>query len=105
LRRAGRLRLEVAGEGGVELLDGRRVRAWARDEPPQGELALDAPPAAVSGPVPGELADEVLCVAAWHDSRAGRLTLLHCGAGLAEPIPPLPSFAPREPVLVKSARG
>jgi DNA polymerase-3 subunit epsilon len=105
LRRAGRLRLEVAGEGGVELLDGRLVRAWARDAPPQGELALDAAPVVVSGPVPGELADEVLCVAAWLDSRAGRLTLLHCGAGLAEPIPPLPSFAPREPVLVKSARG
>src|SRR5690606_6021611 len=41
LRRAGRVRLVVRGEGGVEIDSGRLVRAWAGSSPPPDELPLD----------------------------------------------------------------
>jgi hypothetical protein len=105
LRRAGRLRLEVRGEGGIELDRGRLVRAWADGELPLDELPLpeadvQSPPC--DAPLPGALADELQCVAGWLDGRAGRIQLLHCADGLAEALPAVPSFAPREPRLAKS---
>jgi DNA polymerase-3 subunit epsilon len=108
LRRAGRVRLEVRGEGGIELDRGRLVRAWADGQPPLDELPLDADGLAApprDGPLSGALADELQCVAGWLDGRAGRIQLLHCADGLAEALPAVPSFAPREPRLVKAQTG
>jgi DNA polymerase-3 subunit epsilon len=108
LRRAGRVRLEVRGEGGVELDGGRLVRAWAAGASPPDELPLGEPASQVpvNGPLPGALADELQCVAAWLEARAARIDLLHCGRGLAEALPPVPSFTPREPArLTKRLSG
>jgi DNA polymerase-3 subunit epsilon len=114
LRRAGRVRLEVRGEGGIELDRGRFVRAWADGSAPVDQLALGfdqdtATPAAAGAdephaPLPGALADELNCVAGWLDGRAARVDLLHCDAGLAEALPAVASFAPRQPKLGKVSR-
>jgi DNA polymerase-3 subunit epsilon len=107
LRRAGRMRLEVRGEGGVELDGGRLVRAWAPGVAPPDELPLsDAETITHGEPLSGALADELHCVAGWLDGRAARVHLLHCADGLAEALPAVPSFAPREPArLRKDSRG
>jgi DNA polymerase-3 subunit epsilon len=144
LRRAGRIRLQVRGEGGIELDRGRFVRAWSDGPTPADELPFDdgsasdtvgaaaavdatAAVAAVDGaaavdaappqpclpssrpsplrtPLPAALADELHCVAGWLDGRAARIDLLHCDDGLAEPLPAVPSFSPRQPRLGKVAR-
>ena len=91
LRRAGRLVVEVPGEGGAMLDGGRLVTAWpadARPPPPP----LPEPPA--EGPLPRELADEVACVAGWLEARAGRARLVHCDGELALPAAALPRFEP-----------
>jgi DNA polymerase-3 subunit epsilon len=105
LRRAGRIRLEVRGEGGIELDGGRLLRAWPPGAAPPTELPL-TPDTIAPGPLSGALADEIQCVAGWLDGRAARVHLLHCADGLAESLPPVPSFAPREPArMTKDPRG
>jgi DNA polymerase-3 subunit epsilon len=112
LRLAGTVRLQLGREGGVELDGGRLVRAWsgAAEPPPMLDLRdADADAHADTGasheqpalggtgapPVPRELVDELACVAGWLDAHAHRVRVLHCGGGLAEPLPSLPSFAAR----------
>jgi hypothetical protein len=46
------------------------------------------------GPLPPELADELTCVAAWLDQRAGQLRLDDCDGELASPAFALASFSP-----------
>jgi DNA polymerase III subunit epsilon len=75
LRGAGRLTVEVPGEGGAVLQGGRLVAAWPEGGQPGG-LTGPASATGVAGPLPRELADEVACVAAWLDARAGRLRLV-----------------------------
>ena len=95
LRRAGRVDLEVAGEGGAVLDAGRLVSVWrdcgaATPLPfPTADAVSDA-----SGPLPRHLADEVLCVASWLDRSAARVRLARCDAGLSSPLPELPRFEP-----------
>ncbi|HEV8298379.1 MAG TPA: DEDD exonuclease domain-containing protein [Acidimicrobiales bacterium] len=104
LRRAGRLHLEVRGEGGVELDAGRLVNAWSGSAPPPAQLDLGrGPPSTASAAVPAELADELACVASWIEGHAARIRVLHCTGSLTEALPPLPSFAAREPRLVKAS--
>ena len=115
LRRSGRVLVELPGTGGLELADGRFVRAWAdrEDDGPGATLALPfpVPTAAPTGPdaarvispgpgialgepLPREHADELLCVARWLDAKAGRLRLVHCGEGLSSALPVLPTYEP-----------
>jgi DNA polymerase-3 subunit epsilon len=97
LRRAGRLRLELPGNGGAELSNGRLLRAWAPDARPVS--GSDDPRLFVDeGPLPPldrDLADELGCVAAWLDRAAGSVTIEHCDGLLVSTLPALPSFAPR----------
>ncbi|WP_334142806.1 DEDD exonuclease domain-containing protein [Rhabdothermincola sp.] len=100
LRAAGRLVVELPGQGGAELSGGRLVRSWGCSEDPHEPVpAFDpatAPPDGLpEAAVPRELADELLCVARWLEQEAGRLRLVHAERGLASPLPALPSFAPR----------
>jgi len=102
LVRAGRLVVEVHGQGGAELVQGRLVRAWANGPSSQPSL-LDLPGTCGSPeldrllpdrPVPKDLADELQCVASWLDERAPRVRIVHCDEGLASRLPVVPSFTP-----------
>jgi DNA polymerase-3 subunit epsilon len=89
LRDAGRLALEV--DGGRALVEHGRL-VWAGEgDPAPTLLAADDPPV---GPLPKHLADEVSCVAAFLEQRAGRVRLVSCDGTLAWPLPRLPSFEP-----------
>jgi DNA polymerase III subunit epsilon len=82
LRTAGRLTVEVPGEGGAAVQAGRLVAAWAdsgtQDPVAWPALPTDAPDAP-AGPLPRHLVDEVACIAAWLDAKAGRLRLVDSG--------------------------
>jgi DNA polymerase-3 subunit epsilon len=95
LRHAGRVTVAVPGEGGAVLADGRLLKAWGPSEPGPGLLAggLEPEPEP-SAPVPREVADEMVCVSAWLDARAGQLRLIECEGGLAWPLPRLPRLQP-----------
>ena len=98
LRRAGTVRLEVAGEGGAELSSGRLVRAWAPDEAPSLDGSTDGrlfPDPGALPPLERDLADELACVASWLDKTAHHITIEHCDGLLASALPALPSFSPR----------
>ena len=98
LRNAGRLRLELPGQGGAELEEGRLVRAWGPGDvfDDEGVIIgkLFAEPATLP-PLDRELADELNCVAAWLDRSAHQLSLGHCDGIFASALPQLPSFAPK----------
>ncbi|HMQ27860.1 MAG TPA: GIY-YIG nuclease family protein, partial [Acidimicrobiales bacterium] len=115
LRRAGRVRLELPGAGGVELRHGRLVRSWGPtpaagdgatlalpfpegpgDDGPDGGdgLLSPGPGPALGEPVPRHEVDELVCVARWLDAKAGRVRLVHSDGGLASPLPDLPSYVP-----------
>jgi DNA polymerase-3 subunit epsilon len=99
IRHSGRVIVEVPGEGGAMLVDGRLVDAWAEGGGPAmiESLPLTEPPP--NGPVTREAADELSCVASWLEDRAARLRLLSCDGNLATPLPRLPSFQPSAPSL------
>ena len=99
LRRAGRITVEVPGEGVAVVEHGRLVAAC------RGDGVLPLPTGAAGGggsdggegthdPLPRHLADEAACIASWLDSRATRLRLLACDGGLASQLPRLPRFEP-----------
>jgi DNA polymerase-3 subunit epsilon len=102
LVRAGRLVLEVRGQGGAELSNGLLVRAWSKNTTDQPTLFDGADPwAQLSNgtlcpdrPIPRHLADELSCVASWLDERAQRVRIVHCDDGLASRLPLVPSFKP-----------
>lgn len=93
-RSAGRLVVEVDGEGGAVLDRGLLTLAWPDGAPPLA--ALVAPPApdetASGGPPQASDVDEVAAVAAWLESRADRLHILSCQDGLAWPASPVARF-------------
>jgi DNA polymerase-3 subunit epsilon len=97
LRRSGRLVVDVPGEGGAVLVAGRLVEAWGPSGPDRGvrdwfrSATWSAPP---DGPLPRDLADELTCVAAWLEERAGRARLIRCEGELAWPLPAIPAFEP-----------
>ncbi len=98
LRRSGRIRVSLAGGGGVDLCDGVFLRAWPAPLP--GELSfepgvLDRGCAApVEGPVPRHLADEISCIAGWLEQEARGIRIEHCDGALAVPTCPVASFQP-----------
>jgi DNA polymerase-3 subunit epsilon len=93
LRRAGRVALQLPGQGGAVLQSGQLLAAWAGPDIPlvPDGPAAGTPPAHEA--LPRHLADELLCVAAWMDRRAGELRLVGCDGELASPLPPLPRLA------------
>jgi DNA polymerase III subunit epsilon len=108
LRRAGRLVVDLPA-GGAELRHGRLVRAWGPSGPgpePTGTapgavavaVAATLPavgiPLELRDPLPRDQADELACVGAWLDHRAGEVRVRHCDGGLAMPLPALPTFVP-----------
>jgi DNA polymerase-3 subunit epsilon len=98
LRNAGRLRLELPGQGGAELEEGRLVRAWGPGDvfDDEGVIIGQLFPEPTSlPPLDRELADELNCVAAWLDRSAHQLSLEHCDGVFASALPRLPSFAPK----------
>ena len=100
MRSAGRLTFEVDGDIAAVVEGGQLVSAWRQGEAqPALPLALSPPVCAApaDGPLPKELADEVVCVASWLESRAavGRVRLLHCEGELASPAAALPRYEPR----------
>ncbi|MBC8364018.1 MAG: DEDD exonuclease domain-containing protein [Actinobacteria bacterium] len=97
LRNAGRVRVRIVGHGIAEVINGRLHRTWSDGEPdPVDEPTFDevAPPV---GPVTRDEADELNCVATWFEREAHRLEPLHVEGPLAEPLRPIPRFAPRSP--------
>lgn len=97
LRRAGRVSLEVEGEGFALLDGGRLVSARAGAEEPATlpfPPSEPSPPAGADGPLPRHLADEVLCVASWLDRSAARIRLGRCEGNLSSSLPSLPRFQP-----------
>ena len=103
-RRAGRVRLHIAGTW-VELDGGRLVGSGEiasepglfdgfDEQAPPGQqlLSLDTSPL----PVPSRAdADELLCVARWLDENADAVRVAACDGPIVEPYPPLPSFTPK----------
>jgi DNA polymerase-3 subunit epsilon len=102
LRRAGRLLVEVPGEGGAVVEDGRLVAAWAGadGQVPLAAGEVDAGLAIGScpawGPLSRDVADEVHCIASWLDTKAARIRLVTVDGELCSPLPRLPRYEPRE---------
>jgi DNA polymerase III subunit epsilon len=101
---SGRLVIEIGDTSRAELHDGRLVGTWPV-EPGAGsartQLSFTDDPAWDSlhlgpAPAPLELADELICVAAWLDEQASRIRLVDAEHGLASALPRLPSFEPRK---------
>lgn len=107
LRRQARLVVEAADGSGAEIRRGRLVRSWPRaiaEAPRVGRLPgiagtpleaiPDDPGAPGTGPLPKELADEVLCVTRWLDDNADRLRVVQVEGEASSTLPRLPSFRP-----------
>ena len=98
-RRAGRVHVEVDGEGGAIVDSGVLVSSWGATEAFCEDLWAASPREPSQndavGPTPRELADEVAIVAAWIESRAakGTLRLVEAG-GLWWPAQRIPTFEP-----------
>jgi DNA polymerase III subunit epsilon len=91
LRGAGRIEIELPGGYHAELCDGLLASSWHRHDQPPLPFAK-APDQ--QGPLPKELADELLCVSAWLDKEAHRIRLTHCDGEYLSSIRPLPTFEP-----------
>lgn len=99
LRDAGRLCVEIQGEGGAVVDGGKLVATWTGPDPPllAAERIMDDAGVripAMPTPIPTELADELSAVAAWLDARAERIRVSWCDAGLSSPLPRLARFEP-----------
>ena len=92
--------------GAVELRRGRLTHLWSPPAAVEGQLegmaSLPRPVEAVppdpgppeAGPLPTDLADELLCVARWLDRHAPALVMERASGEWASPLPPLPRFSP-----------
>ena len=92
LRRAGRIVLEGPEGSGAVVSSGRLVSAWGTGARPTDRLPFEA--ASTDGPLPTELVDELVCVAAYLDAKAAHLRLVGCDGELASSVPRLPRFEP-----------
>jgi len=103
LRRAGRVRIDLDGNGGAILDGGQLVAAWGPGQPPAAAVRnegadrlLEPPsPSGTLPPLPRHLADELDCIASWLDRSAGAVSVEHCDGEFTSTLPALPSFAPR----------
>lgn len=88
LRAAGRVVLELGDGTRVTLDRGLLVGAWA------GTSTSSLPPPAGEGPLPKQLVDELVTVAAWLDKRAGTYRIVSADADPLAPLDPIPTYAP-----------
>ena len=101
LRRAGRVRFRF-GTAWAELEQGRLSDCGSVDDPPTLlDLRTPSAPSGVSNagrlPPPSRAdADELLCVARWLEDNAHRVELEAINGVLAEPLPRLPAFVPKQ---------
>ena len=96
LRGAGRIQIELPGGFRAELRDGVLASSWhERDQAPLPFLPTSCQP----GPLPKELADELLCVSAWLDKESHRIRLTHCEGEYLSLLRSLPSFDAVSPSL------
>ncbi len=95
-RWSGRLSFELPGGQIAELFAGILTGVTRGN---QASLLFDSP--SVAGPLPPELADEILCVSVWLEREADRVRLMHCDGIFHSPIRPLPSFAPVSSILAR----
>ena len=103
LRAAGRLVVEVDGEGGAVLDAGRLALAWPAGSRPLAAVSPSTREAAPTAAPPAAAdVDELAAVASWLEARASRLHILSCEGGLASPASKVPSF---EPTRAASAAG
>ena len=107
VRRAGHVRVRVAGQGGVELDHGRLVRAWPEGSEPDDELPFAPRVTRGEGPranvlTPAE-ADEAQVIASWLDAHAHahRVELVACTNAFVQPLPRVPTFAARASRVLK----
>ncbi|KAA0232517.1 MAG: putative bifunctional exonuclease/endonuclease protein [Acidimicrobiales bacterium] len=111
LRRQARLVVEAADGSGAEVRRGRLVRSWPGVTAERARVGSlpgmagsplqaipDDPGGPETGPLPKELADEVLCLARWLDDNAGRLRVVHVDGEACSTLPRLPSLRPTRAV-------
>jgi DNA polymerase-3 subunit epsilon len=94
LLKAGTVVVEVPGEGGAVLDEGRLVAAWGPGDCRPGCRDATSPPAS-GAPLSPSWADELAVVADWIEARWDRLDLLDGGTGFDWPAPYLSPFDPR----------
>ncbi len=98
LRRARRVRVRI-GSDWAEFTDGLLSGCGSLDDPPSlldhgvDADGTESPPLGVPSRAD---ADELLCIARWFDDHAHRIELDAVDGVLAEPLPRIPSFAPRK---------
>tara|TARA_B100001142_G_scaffold306182_1_gene335775 strand:- start:1421 stop:1819 length:399 start_codon:yes stop_codon:yes gene_type:complete len=97
LRNAGRVVVNVAGQGCTILHQGRLL-----DE---GNSSTALPLDQASSVAGKEEIDELWCVASWLESEAHTLQLVHCDRPLASPYPNLDNFHSRKGLAMESRRG
>lgn len=96
VRTAGTIRIELPGQGGAEVCNGRLVSAWTDDG--QSHLGFDSELLTTEPgrPIASDDVDELRCIVSWLDQRAHRLRLVHADQPLRSPYPRLPDFVPTE---------
>jgi DNA polymerase-3 subunit epsilon len=104
LRAVDRLVVRQANGHGLEIRRGRLTHMWSPPDSDTGRLdgletvsrVVEATPSDPGppelGPLPSDLADELLVVSRWLDRNAHRLDLSHTRGEWASPLPHLPSF-------------
>jgi DNA polymerase III subunit epsilon len=101
LRGAGRIEIELPGGYRAELRHGVFTGSWHENgQPPLPFKTSDDLP----GPLPKELADELLCVSAWLDKEAHRIRLAHCEGEYLSSLRVLPNFDPVPATLSRESR-
>jgi DNA polymerase-3 subunit epsilon len=98
LRRAGRLVVEVDGEGRTVLQHGQLVDDAALPFDVVMPVVMPGVMPGVMptlGPLPRHLADELSTVASYLDTRAARVRIVACDGEWASPLPRLPRYEPR----------
>ncbi len=96
VRSAGTIRIELPGQGGAEVSNGRLVSAWTDDGQPRLGFETDRSVVGADEPIASEEVDELRCIVSWLDQRAHRLRLVHADEPLRSPYPRLPDFVPTE---------
>ncbi len=78
------------GEGAFEVRRGRLTHVWEGMVARPTEAQPDDPGPPEDGPLPLDLADELLCLSRWLDQQAGRLTPARVQGVWSSPVNPIP---------------
>ena len=96
-RNAGRVVVNVAGQGRTTLYQGRLLD----EENPSHALPLGQ----ISTVAGKQEIDELWCVASWLESEAPTLRLIHCDRPLVSPYPRLDDFRAHKGLTLESRRS